>query len=273
MTEPSSPDRSHRSWPPAGGWPPPGAEVVEGAEPWSAEGGPHGALVVHGFTSNVGPMRGVAEALATVGFAVSAPLLPGHGTKVEDLAECTWDDWYGAALEAYRDLAGEVDRVAVVGLSMGGAIAAVLAADHPEIAGVVCINAPVGPSPEMLEGVLALEAAGEEYLPAIGSDIADPDMVESAYELTPVRAVRSLIESAAGLVDLVTEIRCPVLIMTSAEDHTVPPTDSDRLADLVSGPVERLSLDRSYHVATMDYDKDLIEAEAVAFARRVTGLT
>ena len=41
----------------------------------------------------------------------------------------------------------------------------------------------------------------------------------------------------------------------------------------MSGPVERLSLDRSYHVATMDYDKDLIEAEAVAFARRVTGLT
>jgi carboxylesterase len=217
-------------------------------------------------------MRGVAEAFAAAGFAVSAPLLPGHGTKVEDLAECTWDDWYGAALEAYRDLAGEVDEVVVVGLSMGGAIAAVLAADHPEIAGIVCINAPVGPSPDMLQGVQALEAAGEEYLPAIGSDIAAPGVVESAYELTPVRSVRSLIESAADLIDRVGEIRCPVLIMTSAEDHTVPPTDSDRLAEALPGPVERLTLERSYHVATMDHDKDLVEAEAVAFARRVTGL-
>lgn len=265
------PDPSHRSWPPAGGWPPPGAELIEGAEPWSAEGGPHGALVVHGFTGNVGSMRGLAEAFAAAGFAVSAPLLPGHGTKVEDLAECTWDDWYGAAVEAYRDLAGEVDKVVVAGLSMGGSITALLAADQAEIAGIVCINPAVAPSPEMLEGIQALEASGEAYMPGIGSDIADPDVVESAYELTPVPAIRSMIESADRQLDRLAEIRCPLLVMTSAQDHVVPPTDSDHLAGAVSGPVERITLERSYHVATMDFDRELIETEAVAFAQRVTG--
>jgi carboxylesterase len=228
-------------------------------------------LVVHGFTGNVGSMRGLAEAFAAAGFAVSAPLLPGHGTKVEDLADCTWDDWYGAALEAYRDLAGEVDKVVVAGLSMGGSISGMLAADHSEIAGVVCINPAVAPSPEMLEGVQALEASGEAYMPGIGSDIADPDVVESAYELTPVPAIRSLIVSADRQLDRLADIRCPLLLMTSAQDHVVPPADSDHLAGVVSGPVERITLERSYHVATMDFDKGLIEAEAVAFAKLVTG--
>ena len=264
-------DPTHSSWPPPGGWPPPGAQLVPGAEAWSAEGGPHGALVVHGFTGNVGSVRSLAEAFAGAGFAVSAPLLPGHGTRVEDLADRTWRDWYGAAVEAYRDLAGEVDEVVVVGLSMGGSIAAMLAADHPEIAGIVCINPAVSPSAEMLEALAQMEAAGEEYIPGIGSDIARPGVEESAYADTPVRALRSLIVAAGEHLGRLADIRCPLLLLTSAEDHVVPPTDSDVLAGAVSGPVHRMTLERSYHVATMDHDKDLIETEAVAFGRRVTG--
>ena len=42
------------------------------------------------------------------------------------------------------------------------------------------------------------------------------------------------------------------------------------LASSVSGPVERVTLERSYHVATLDYDKDDIERRAVEFANKVT---
>jgi carboxylesterase len=38
----------------------------------------------------------------------------------------------------------------------------------------------------------------------------------------------------------------------------------------VSGPVERVTLERSFHVATLDYDKDEIERRAVEFANKVT---
>jgi carboxylesterase len=69
-------------------------DIIEGAEPWSHVGeGPHGALVVHGFTGNPGSMRGVAEALAAAGFHVEMPLLPGHGTRVEDMLPTRWADW------------------------------------------------------------------------------------------------------------------------------------------------------------------------------------
>ncbi len=49
----------------------------------------------------------------------------------------------------------------------------------------------------------------------------------------------------------------------------VEPAQGDYLAANYGGPVERILLERSYHVATQDYDKDLIFASTVAFAGRV----
>ena len=63
----------------------------------------------------------------------------------------------------------------------------------------------------------------------------------------------------------------PVLVLTSPQDHVVPPFNSDHLADAVAGPVERVTLERSYHVATLDYDRTEIEQRALDFATKVTG--
>jgi carboxylesterase len=104
----------------------------------------------------------------------------------------------------------------------------------------------------------------------IGSDIADPDAHESAYPQTPLRPLISLLEAAAEFRERLPRIACPTLIVTSRQDHVVPPENSDVLAAAVTGPVERLFLDRSYHVATQDYDKAEIETATVDFARRVT---
>ena len=74
---------------------PDGKDIIPGCEPWSAAGGPHGVLVLHGFTGNPQSMRGLAEAFAAAGFAVEIPLLPGHGTSVDDLDDTGWADWSG----------------------------------------------------------------------------------------------------------------------------------------------------------------------------------
>ena len=66
-------------------------------------------------------------------------------------------------------------------------------------------------------------------------------------------------------------MQMPLLLLTSPQDHVVEPAQSDFLASTYGGPVERVTLERSYHVATQDYDKDLIFESSVAFARRVTG--
>ena len=110
------------------------------AEPYSAPGGPHGALVLHGFTGNPSSMRGVAEALAAAGFAVELPRLPGHGTSVEDMLTTSFTDWSAAVEESYLELAGRTASMVVVGLSMGGTLAAWVTARNPGVAGLVAIN-------------------------------------------------------------------------------------------------------------------------------------
>jgi carboxylesterase len=245
--------------------------LIPGAEPFSAAGGPHGVLVVHGFTGNPQSMRGLAEAFAAAGFAVELPLLPGHGTKVEDMVPTRWEDWSGAAEVAFQELSTRCDRVVVAGLSMGGTISVWLAAHHPEIAGVVAVNPAVEPPADsFLELFRGSLAEGLETIPGIGNDVADPDVKELAYEQTPLAAGLSMFEAINDLVPRLGDIRCPLLLLNSPQDHVVPPSNSDFLAERCGGPVERVSLDRSYHVATLDYDKADIEARAVEFARKVT---
>lgn len=246
------------------------ADLIPGAEPWSHQGGSVGALVLHGFTGHPGSMRGVAEALAGAGFTVELPLLPGHGTKVEDMIPTGFVDWIGAAEATYQDLAARCERVVVVGLSMGGALGAWLGSEHPEIAGLVLINAVVSAPPGMREAVEQVMATGADRFEGIGSDIADPDQVETAYAETPLAPLLTLFAAADEFADRLGRITSPVLVVTSTQDHVVPPENSDLIAEKVAGPVERLRCERSYHVVTMDFDKDLVIAATVDFATKVT---
>lgn len=247
--------------------------VLPGCEPWSSPGGgPHGALVLHGFTGNPTSMRPLAEALAAAGFAVEMPRLPGHGTHVDDLIETGWDDWLAEADRSLSTLTERCPdgRIAVAGLSMGGALAAALAQGHPELAGIVLINAPIAVPPELAEGLEGMLAGGVETIDSIGGDIADPDADEASYDATPLRSLLTMVMAGRDVRARLGEIRCPALVITSRQDHVVNPEDSDILAEELAGPVERLWLEKSYHVATLDFDRAALEAAAVDFATRVT---
>ncbi len=241
------------------------APLIPGAEPWSAAGGPNGVLVVHGFTGNPGSMRDLAEALAAAGFTVELPLLPGHGTVVDDMLATGFPDWLGAAEAAYADLAARCDKVAIVGLSMGGALTAWLASEHPEVAAIACLNALVTAPEGMREVVEAMVAEGQEVMTGIGSDIAKEGVVESAYPETPLRPLLTLFDAAEELEGRLGRIACPVLVVNSPQDHVVPPENSDVLAASVAGPVERLTAPDSYHVVTQDHDAPAVFAAVTAF--------
>lgn len=246
-------------------------DVLPEAEPLSVEGGPVGALVIHGFTGNPSSMRGIADALAAAGHSVELPRLPGHGTTVEDMLTTTWADWTAEVEAAYQRLAARCDQVVAMGLSMGGSLTAWIGGHHPEVAGLVFINAAIEPSEEMRAGIQALVDAGETLMDGVGNDVADPDVTESAYDKVPLAPLVTMLQGVMDLEPLLPTITAPVLIMTSPEDHVVAPSSSDHLAAMVGGPVERVSLDRSYHVATIDHDRDLIIDKIVEFVTRVTG--
>jgi carboxylesterase len=235
-------------------------------------GGSHGVLVLHGFTGNPQSMRPLAEALAAAGFTVDLPLLPGHGTAVEDMVPTRWEDWSGAAEAAYQALAGRCQKVLVTGLSMGGTLACWLAEQHPEIAGIAVVNPLADPATEeFIMGIRALVDGGTEVIDGIGSDIAKEGVTEAAYPGTPLAAALSLFEGVEVVAARLGDIRCPTLLLSSREDHVVDPVSGDRVERSVGGPLQRVHLERSYHVATLDWDAPLIEERIAAFASEVLG--
>jgi carboxylesterase len=250
--------------------PPMTAPIIPGAEPLSRTGGPSGVLVLHGFTGNPQAVRPLAEALVAAGYSVELPLLPGHGTAVEDLIPSRWPDWSEAAEAAYAKLAAVGHDVAIVALSMGGTLACWLAERHGEIRGLALVNPFIDPPAESYRNVLRdLLEAGTVVAPGVGSDIAKQGVVESAYADTPLAAALSLFEgiddTAAGL----GRITCPVLLLSSRHDHVVPSSSGDVLEAGVAGPIERVWLENSYHVATLDNDADEITARVLAFVAGV----
>jgi carboxylesterase len=244
--------------------------VLPEAEPWSHEGGPIGALCIHGFTGNPSAMRPVAEAFAAAGCSVELPRLPGHGTTVEDMMTTGWPEWTAEAEAAYQRLAARCEQVVVAGLSMGGALTLWLAEQHPEIIGVVCINpATMALGDEVLDMVRGMVDEGTLHLPAVGNDIAKPGVTESAYAQTPLPPLLSLMVGLDSLQAAMPTTTTPLLLLNSPQDHVVEPAQGDHLATAWGGPVERVMLEQSYHVATIDFDAELICERAVAFAQRV----
>ncbi|MGH9305232.1 MAG: alpha/beta hydrolase, partial [Acidimicrobiales bacterium] len=230
--------------------------LMPGASPFSACDGPNGVLVLHGFTGSPVSMRPLAEAFADAGLSVDLPLLPGHGTCLDDMMATGFRDWAGAVEEAYASLAARSDRVVVAGLSMGGTLALHLGLSHAEISGMVLVNPLVEPpAPSFVASMRQLLDSGTDRIPGIGSDIARPGFPECGYPDTPVAPLLSLFEGVADIAPRLEELSCPMLLLTSRQDHVVPTASGDLLEERAGSAVERVFLENSYHVATLDYDQ------------------
>lgn len=240
-------------------------------EPFRSDGGDVGILLCHGFTGSPASLRPWADRLAAEGFTVDLPLLPGHGTTWQQMNTTTFDDWLGAVTAALVELAGRCRAVVVCGLSMGGALALRLAELHPDrIAGIVLVN----PSVMGLNPALRVVPVLKHLVPSIkgvADDIAQPGRTELGYRRTPLKAVDALRKGWAVTRRDLALVRAPVLLLHSRVDHVVEPENAQLILDSVSATdVTEVVLERSYHVATLDYDAELIFDESVAFIRRVS---
>lgn len=244
------------------------APVIAGCEAWShVAGAQTGVLVVHGFTGTPASLRQIAEAFAGADYDVELPRLPGHATTVDDMLTTGWADWIGEVEATRARLAARVDSVVVVGQSMGATLALRTALDRPELAALVLVN-PLTRSRDAETMAMIDDFLDDDItvVPGEGSDIADPDSSDIAYDGTPLEPLRSLLlDGAAPIADRYGELTMPLRLFTSRQDHVVDPADSEHLAATYGGPVEHTWLERSYHVATRDYERDLIVAESLAF--------
>ncbi|MFF4953525.1 alpha/beta hydrolase [Streptomyces chattanoogensis] len=244
--------------------------LLPGAEPFRRDGGEVGVLVCHGFTGSPQSVRPWAEHLADRGLTVALPLLPGHGTRWQDLAVTTWQDWYAEVDRELRALSGRCSKVFVCGLSMGGALALRLAARHGDaISGVAVVN-PANKVHDAAAPLLPVLRHLVRTTKGIASDIAKPGAEEVGYDRVPLHAAYSLRRFFQQVDSELPGVTQPLLVMTSPQDHVVPPADSERILSRVSSTdVRHKLLERSYHVATLDHDAERIAADTFAFIARL----
>lgn len=262
-------------------------EIMPGADPWSYAGHGEqarvGVLVVHGFGGNPVSTRPLGEALAREGFRVEVPRLPGHGTHWRDLAGTRYEDWRGRAERVLDDLEQRCDAVVLAGLSVGGTICLDIATRRcrdgraQKLRGVATINAQVRDR----QGVLAklgpilrflIPAVAPKMVGLTPNDIARGGD-EKGYPVIPSQAGYSLTRQLPRLREQLPDLCVPALVIYSDQDHTVDPQNSMALIEILQDAgkeVEQLVLRRSYHVATLDYDAELLQSAIAKFARRVS---
>jgi carboxylesterase len=246
------------------------AQVIPGHEAWSGGEGEVGVLVLHGYTASPYAVRPLAQLIANAGYRVELPRLPGHGTHWKDLAKTTWRDWAREAIGAFEMLRSRTRAQVVVGLSVGGALALHLAETRNDIAGLVLVNPSVWSGDPRVK-ILPILKWVLPSVPGVANDIALEGQDEHAYERMPTRSSASLIEFQRMVREAFSEVSCPLLLLTSPQDHVVEPAGSDMIRDGVSsGDVEHVLLQRSYHVAWLDHDRPEIERRALEFIQRVT---
>lgn len=242
--------------------------VLPGAEPFYAENGKVGVLISHGYTGCPQSMRYYSEGLAKAGFTIALPRLKGHGTTPADMATSTASDWIRDMEQAMAWLKERCDTLFMTGLSMGGTLTLFMAGQYPDVfKGIIPINALISSNNPDLASLVYM-ANGPVEIQGIGSDIKAPGVKELAYPVVPVPTLKELFALTKVTDDLLPRIPCPMLVIGSREDHIVPPSNSDYILQKVQSQDKHLLwLENSYHVATLDNDKDVIVQKGVEFIK------
>ncbi|MEO7963151.1 MAG: alpha/beta fold hydrolase [Gemmatimonadaceae bacterium] len=256
--------------------------IVEGAESIELPGPRFGVLVLHGFGDTPQSVVTVARALHAAGLAVRVPLLPGHGRTLEAFSASRRDEWESAARHSYAELAKACDRVAIVGVSMGGTLACILAADDSlEKAPVTMVLiTPYLYLPPVAHLFTAAWPIWSLWRPWVPSDraasIQDPEARKQSlgYGMATPRLLRELrltVEKALVAID---RLRVPTLAIFSEADYRIPVAAARTAYDRIASPVKELRwVSRSGHVVTVDYDRDEVAARTVEWIQRGFGQT
>jgi carboxylesterase len=249
------------------------------------DGDARGVVCLHGITGTPFEVRPLAEALGRAGCTVEAPTLAGHGGTLGELAAVGWEDWLRSAEEAMQRVRARVGGrpIALAGFSMGGLLALRLARLHPEqVSALVVMSTPLRLRRLQVIGIRAVSRLPFDLrkLPGLcvpklnGSDISDPEVryTNPSLRAFPVAALKGLVDLMDTVRADLPAIRTPTLVVHGRKDHTVPMEDSLELTGcLGSEVIERLWLEKSFHIVLQDVERGEVVDRALRFLGRNAG--
>jgi len=238
---------------------------LPGAEEFYLEGGQKGCVLVHGLSSSPSEMRPLGDYLASVGYTVHAPLLPGHGTTPEDLVNVSWHKWYETMANAVQEMSKKCDKVFLIGLSMGGVLSLLGAARSLPVKAVVSLAAPIYirdikihlvpflrfvmphvRKNNAIRSIRKKKEKKENYSPAFC------EYKRIAYDCQTLNAVNNLLQLIKILKTELANIKIPLMIVQSEDDPVVKPDSAHYIYSNVSSDFkEILPLKKSGHIVTM----------------------
>jgi len=232
------------------------------------EGDPVGVLLIHGFTGSPPEMRLVGDYLHQRGLTVSGPLLPGHGTTVENMNRCQWTDWTGHVEQALADLQARCETVFVGGFSMGSLLTLYLAAHHPELPGAILYSPAVVVADRLIHLTPVLKYLLRKRPKSDASDLTDPeaDLRLWSYEENPIFAAHELLKLIRQVRRALPQVVCPTLVIHSTLDTAIHP-DSARLTYEQVGSADKklVTLHNSGHCITIDSEWESVAEKTYEF--------
>lgn len=254
-------------------------------------GGGTGFLLIHGLSGTPVELRYIANGLARAGHTVSCPQLAGHCGSVEDLRDSHWQDWYGSVDKTLSELKQHCDKIIVGGLSMGAVMSLYTASQHPKDVDGVVLYAPtlwldgwaVPWYARLFDTVFQKSVANLIRF----SECAPYGIKDARLRSIIIDSLHSGDPSKAGFLSipggpmlelrwLVKEVRRrlsgitqPALIVHPRNDDRASLRNATYLAQNLAGCVDTVVLDDSYHVITLDHQRDLVLERTKSFANSV----
>jgi carboxylesterase len=246
--------------------------IMHGAEPFFFPGNDIGVLLIHGITGTPREMLGMGAYLNQQGYTCMGIRLSGHATRVEDLAHCTWQDWYTDVLDGMNVLRCITKHIFLAGLSMGGILSLYTASQIHDLTGVIAMSTPYLISTDWRLKYINLFKLFMKRIKKGAPDWEDKEMLSNhlEYPYFPVEAVIQLNELCGLMRAGLPQITSPVCLMHSLGDKGVPFESMEQISQAIgSKNTEQITIQRGSHTMTCDCEKSTVYANAHAFIQKV----
>lgn len=232
---------------------------MSGAEPFFKDGNSNGFLFLHGFTATPFEGRFLCDYIyKELKWTISVPLLPGHGTKPEDLIGISWKDWLNRAQNEFEQLRKRCKNVVVCGQSMGGTLALLLASQLP-VEAVITLAGPV-----LLKDWRLIILPIAKHLITYNKKSKGPDIRDKSlkpfiptYAKYPVTAVEEFVKLLNVTRSNLWKVKVPALLFHSQKDRTIHFSNLEYIYQHLSSQIkESVVLKKSYHLISLDLERE-----------------